>query len=200
MLPSKEELCSRAKRELLSSIEAKHALLRDENFFSQLDFLTRKVVSCVNSGHKVILFGNGGSAADAQHISAEFVSRFRFNRPALASIALTVDTSALTAIGNDYGFEFVFSRQIEAVGSSGDVAIGLTTSGKSANVINGLRSAVSRQLSCFAFCGSNGLVDPVREEITSICVPSESTARIQECHITIGHIVCGLVEDIVYGS
>jgi phosphoheptose isomerase len=148
---------------------------------------------CLQRGSKVLLFGNGGSAADAQHIAAEFVGRFAQDRNPWPALALTTDTSALTAIGNDYGFERVFARQLQALGQPNDVVIGISTSGRSPNVIAGIEVACERGLKSIAFTGSNGgqlasLVD------IPIIVPSVSTARIQECHISIGHILCEIVE------
>jgi D-sedoheptulose 7-phosphate isomerase len=151
------------------------------------------LIAAIRAGGKVLLFGNGGSAADAQHLAAEFVSRFYLERRALPALALTVDTSVLTAIGNDYTFDRVFARQIEALGQPGDVAIGLSTSGNSANVIAALQTARSRQMLTIALTGQSGgslagLVDHC------IRVPSADTPRIQEAHILIGHILCELVE------
>ena len=141
--------------------------------------------------------GNGGSAADAQHISAEFVSRFYFDRPGLPSVALTTDTSALTAIGNDYGYENVFSRQIEALGNAGDIFIGISTSGKSKNVVNALISANKKEIYTVGLIGENG---GLMEKLCKYCikVPSSETPRIQESHILIGHIICGMVEDKIF--
>lgn len=149
--------------------------------------------SSIRHGGKLLLFGNGGSASDAQHIAAEFVIRYHFNRPAIAAISLTTDTSALTAGSNDMGFEHVFSRQIEALGRPGDVAIGISTSGRSPNVLNGLREARSRQLHTTGLIGGDG------GEMRALCdaavvVPSAITARIQEMHIFVGHLLCKALE------
>ena len=145
-----------------------------------------------------MLAGNGGSAADAQHIAAEFVSRFNFDRPGLSSIALTTDTSILTAIGNDYGYEKLFERQLEANAKSGDVFIGISTSGKSPNIINALNVCKKLGVYSISLTGSN------EESIINNCdlaveVPSNCTPRIQECHILIGHIICGYVENKLFG-
>jgi D-sedoheptulose 7-phosphate isomerase len=147
-------------------------------------------------GHKILLFGNGGSAADAQHIATELTVRYTTNRRALAAIALTTDTSALTAIGNDFGFDDLFARQVEALGRPGDVAIGISTSGDSENVIRGLETAKAAGLVAAGFGGGdggrmNGLADPF------LVVPSKVTARIQEMHILCGHMLCGALEDQV---
>lgn len=153
----------------------------------------------LRNGGKLLFFGNGGSAADAQHLATEFVVRYRANRPALAAIALTTDTSALTAIGNDFGFEDLFSRQVEGLGKPGDVAIGLSTSGTSPNVVKGLMAA--RRLGGIAvgFGGGDGGRLPALCDI-SLIVPSRTTARIQECHILLGHMVCAGVEAAMGGE
>jgi D-sedoheptulose 7-phosphate isomerase len=148
----------------------------------------------LKAGHKILFFGNGGSAADAQHLATELTARFARNRQAFAALALTTDTSALTAIGNDFGFDHIFSRQIEAIGKQGDVAIGITTSGRSPNVIHALTVAKQMGLTAAAFTGSNGgalanLADPL------LIVPSPITSRIQEMHITLGQILCGALEE-----
>ncbi len=148
----------------------------------------------VAGGGKLLLMGNGGSAADAQHIAAELVGRFKKERPAIPAIALTVDTSILTALGNDYGFETIFSRQIEAIAQKGDVLLAFSTSGNSENVIRALKRANDMEVHTIALLGKEGGVakDHVR---LAIVVPSDDTARIQEVHITIGHIICEIVEN-----
>lgn len=147
----------------------------------------------LRSGGKLLLFGNGGSAADAQHLAAEFTIRFERDRPALAAIALTTDSSALTACGNDYGFDRIFSRQLEALARPGDLAIGFSTSGNSPNVVAALRCAREKNLGAAAFSGRDGgqlqgLAYPL------IVVPAQETARIQEMHILLGHILCAEIE------
>jgi D-sedoheptulose 7-phosphate isomerase len=149
--------------------------------------------SALRQGGKLLLFGNGGSAADAQHIAAELVIRYKHDRPAIAAIALTTDSSALTACGNDMGFEAIFERQIEALGRSGDVAIGISTSGKSPNVLKGLRQARAMDLRTIGLSGGTG------GEMPGVCdavvvIPSSVTARIQEMHITVGHMLCKALE------
>ncbi len=151
-------------------------------------------VEALKNQKKIILFGNGGSAADAQHIAAELVGRFKKERRALPAIALTTDTSALTAIGNDYGFEDIFSRQIEALAEQGDVAVGISTSGNSANVIKALEVAKE------SGCKSVGLIGRDGGKMAGVCdasviVPSNDTARIQEMHIMIGHIICAAIDE-----
>jgi D-sedoheptulose 7-phosphate isomerase len=142
--------------------------------------------------------GNGGSAADAQHLAAEFVSRFEFDRPGLPSISLSTDTSMLTAISNDYGYEKLFSRQLEAQGTKGDVFIGITTSGKSPNIFKGFEAANKIGMKTIALVGENGIDDKNIHIDVILNVNSLSTARIQECHITIGHILCGIVEKEIF--
>ncbi len=147
----------------------------------------------LNAGGKLLFFGNGGSAADAQHLATELTVRYVNNRPAIAAIALTTDTSALTAIGNDLGFEQLFARQIEAIGKPGDVAIGITTSGSSANVVAALKLAKTQGLVAAALTGAGGaglsaIADPV------LVVPSRITARVQEMHILLGQMLCGALE------
>lgn len=151
------------------------------------------LIDAVRAGRKILLFGNGGSAADAQHLAAELVNRYQMERPAIAAIALSTDTSILTSISNDTTFEDVFSRQIEALGREGDVAIAITTSGRSANIIRAVRTARERGLQTIGLLGKDGGV--VKDLVdVPIIVPSPSTARIQEVHITIGHIWCDLIE------
>ncbi|USE33911.1 SIS domain-containing protein [Endozoicomonas sp. SCSIO W0465] len=167
----------------------------DEVLIQALNLAVGKIIHCFEHNGKVMFAGNGGSAADAQHMSAEFVSRFMFNRPGLPSIALTTDTSALTAIGNDYGFEVIFSRQIEAVGNPGDVLIAYSTSGTSPNILQALDVARARDIFCIGLTGikpeSKAMVE--RCDIT-LRVPHDSTPRIQEGHLLLGHILCGAVE------
>lgn len=147
----------------------------------------------LSAGKKIVFFGNGGSAADAQHLAAELVVRYRHNRPALAGIALTTDTSALTAIGNDFGYDFIFSRQIEALGHPGDVAIAISTSGTSPNIIYAIKAARERGMHVAAFGGRDG--GAMKGLATTLLiVPSDSTARIQEMHILLGHTLCQFLE------
>lgn len=164
-----------------------------ENLADRLAIAARLVAEALRRGNKVMFCGNGGSAADSQHLAAELVGRYRRNRPGLAALALTVDTSALTAIGNDFGFEEVFSRQVEALGQPGDVLVAISTSGRSPNVLRAVEAARALGLKTVGLVGRDGgqlagLVD------LALVVPSEDTARIQECHITLGHILCDLVE------
>ncbi len=149
------------------------------------------------AGGKVLLFGNGGSAADAQHLAAEFVNRFQIERPPLAALALTTDTSILTAVANDYDFLQVFAKQVRALGRPGDLALGLSTSGNSPNVVEGLKAARELGLKTLALSGRDGGPVAAAAELALI-VPSRNTPRIQEVHITIGHVLCDLVDFILY--
>ncbi len=154
------------------------------------------IARAIKDGNKVLLFGNGGSAADAQHIAAEMVGRFKKERKALPAIALTTDTSILTAVGNDYGFETIFERQVEALCMPGDIAIGITTSGNSPNVVRGIAKAHDLGATTVAFTGRNG-GKVVEVAHYSFVVPSYDTARIQECHITLGHVLCEIIDRLL---
>jgi D-sedoheptulose 7-phosphate isomerase len=190
---------SKIKAQIASSIATKEALLNDEAQLTIIKQAAQMVVDAYKAGNKTLLAGNGGSAADAQHIAGEFVSRFYFDRPGLSSIALTTDTSVITAIGNDYGYEKLFSRQVQAIGSAGDVFIGISTSGNSPNIIAALVECKAKGIKTIGFTGSAGgkMVD-----LCDICiqVPSPETPRIQEAHILIGHIICYIVEEEIFGS
>ncbi len=184
----------RVKRSIQASVAVKELLLGNAEVVSHIAKVSSLLVESFDKGNKAILFGNGGSAGDAQHIAAEFVGRFAFDRPALPALALSVNTSCVTAIGNDYGFDLVFSRQIEALARPGDLAIGISTSGNSPNVLQGLVTARKIGLCTVALTGCTGgkLKDAVDY---CICAPSNETPRIQECHILIGHIISELVEE-----
>jgi D-sedoheptulose 7-phosphate isomerase len=162
-----------------------------------LSAAARMLAAAFQEGHTVLLFGNGGSAADAQHLAAEFVNRFQVERPPLAAIALTTDTSILTAVGNDYDFQEVFVKQIQALGKKGDVAWGISTSGNSANVVRGLEAARKQGLQTLALTGRDGGAMAGLADI-GLIVPSYETPRIQEVHITIGHILCDLVDFLLF--
>ncbi len=183
----KEQMISK----LRESAELKLKFAKES--LEDLEAATVLIQKTLRSGGKLLLFGNGGSAADAQHIAAEFVNRCTKKRTALPAVALTADSSVLTSVANDSSFNKVFSRQIEALGHKNDIAIGLTTSGKSANVINGLKAAKSAGLSTLVFAGSDtSKLDEIADCILSI--PSKSTPRVQELHITLAHIICEWVE------
>jgi D-sedoheptulose 7-phosphate isomerase len=158
--------------------------------------ISNKIVESLRAGGKVMFCGNGGSAADSQHLAAELVGRQNYNRAAAAGLALTVDTSALTAVGNDYGYESVFSRQVEALGNAGDVLIGISTSGRSMNVVRAIESAKTKGITTVAFTGHEPRDMGIAE--MQLCVPASETAKIQELHITCGHIIFALVERILF--
>ena len=172
-----------------------------ESFFRENSKLVVSLASTIanafNNGNRLLIFGNGGSAADAQHIAAKFVNRLVLERPALPAIALTTDSSIITSVSNDYGFKFIFSRQIKAFAQRGDVAWGITTSGKSTNVIEGLHTARSLGLTSIAMTGNQdtqaGLVSDIAIEVNH-----PEAARVQEVHIVIGHVVCELVDAILF--
>lgn len=175
------------------SLETKQALLDSDAFqknLAEAAFLCRQALS---DGRKILLAGNGGSAADAQHIAAELVGRFEKEREALPGIALTTDTSALTAIANDYGYEEVFNRQVAGLGQQGDVFIGISTSGNSANIIKATEKAREMGLHTIAMTGSGGKLQTLAD--VTLAVPSHRTANIQECHILAGHILCALIDE-----
>lgn len=182
----------RIKELLLESIQIKEELMRTK--VGEILEITEALQDSLKKNGKVILFGNGGSASDSQHIAAEFVGRFKKDRLALAAIALTTNTSILTSLANDYGYEVVFAKQIEALGQKNDVAIGISTSGKAKNVAAGIRQAKKMGIKTIALTGGDGGELSKLADI-SLLVPSSVTARIQEAHITIGHIICELIEE-----
>lgn len=183
---------------LMESQQVFSAMQADASLIQKLEQATTACIKSFRAGGKVILAGNGGSAADAQHIAGEFVSRFAFDRPGLPAIALTTDTSILTAIGNDYGYEKLFARQIQAHGKKGDIFIGYTTSGKSPNILLAFEEARAKGLYCLALTGNRG--GPLNELCDCLLeVPSADTPRIQEGHAVLGHILCGLVEEALFG-
>jgi D-sedoheptulose 7-phosphate isomerase len=187
----------RVRQSIEASIALKGRLLNSPELVSTVAKVSEILVNSIEQGNKVLLFGNGGSAADAQHIAAEFVGRFAFDRPALPALALSVNTSCVTAIGNDYGFDLIFSRQIEALGRPGDVAIGISTSGNSHNILRGVSVAKGLGLQTVGLTGCTG--QKLKNAVDyCICVPSSDTPRIQECHILIGHIISELVEQTIF--
>ena len=168
-----------------------------DGFFNEqkkeFDQTVELIIQAIRSGHKLLLFGNGGSAAQAQHLTAELVGRFQKDRPALPAVALTAETSTITAVANDYSFKKIFKRQIEALGRPGDVVLGLTTSGKSANVIEAFNQARSMQLKSIALTGKGGqALAPIVDVL--LAVPSDSTPRIQEAHLFILHLLAQEIE------
>jgi D-sedoheptulose 7-phosphate isomerase len=189
----------RAAKSIEGSIAVKQRLLQDTTLISSIARVSKVSLTALKSGYKLLLFGNGGSAADAQHIAAEFVGRFAFDRPAMPALALSVNTSCVTAIGNDYGFDQVFSRQLEALARPGDVAIGFSTSGNSSNVLHGISTAKKMGLHTVALTGTpGGKLKQAADLDHCLCVPSSETPRIQECHILIGHIVSEWIEEELF--
>jgi D-sedoheptulose 7-phosphate isomerase len=184
------------RQQIAASISVKQEILGSQGIIDKLVEVAGVCISAFRRGNRVLLAGNGGSAADAQHIAAEFVSRFEFDRPGLPSIALTTDTSMLTAIGNDYGFERLFLRQLEANGRKGDVFIGISTSGNSKNILLALENCQRLGIISVGLAGAGGQIQSKCDYV--IAVPSTHTARIQESHIMIGHIICGLVESAMF--
>lgn len=173
------------------------AMLADEILLAALEAAAGACINCLQHGGKILLAGNGGSAADAQHIAGEFVSRFAFDRPGLPAIALTTDSSILTAIGNDYGYEKLFARQVQAHGNKGDIFIGYSTSGKSPNILRAFEESHTRGLLCIGLAGNRG--GPMQDLCDYLLeVPSSVTPKIQEGHLVLGHILCGLVENAIF--
>jgi len=187
------------KDQIKKSFETKQAIYENEKLLDKIEEVAKKCVNLYKTDKKTILAGNGGSAADAQHIAAELVGRYGFDRPSIPSLALTTDTSNLTAIGNDYGYNFVFSRQLEGMGQDGDIFIGISTSGNSKNILNAFESAKRKNIFTIALTGRDGGKMAQVADI-ALVVPSESTPRIQESHILIGHILCDIIEKEIFGD
>ena len=182
----------RVKDFLYSSAELKRTVA--DTLSGDILEAANRIKACLQKGGKLILMGNGGSAADSQHIAAELIGRFKKERKAIPAIALTVDTSSLTALGNDYGFETIFERQLEALAQKNDAVVGISTSGNSENVVRALKKANALGAETIGLLGNNG--GKIKEVANlSIVIPSNDTARIQEVHITIGHIICELIEE-----
>lgn len=179
------------------SLDAKQKLLVDASFRNLTVKVALRIVDSLRAGGKVLFFGNGGSAADAQHLAAEFTGRYLKERPALPAVALGVNPSTVTAIGNDHGFDLTLARELEALGRQGDVAVGISTSGNSRNVVRALEIAKSKSIYTVALTGASGGALRNIAECT-ICIPSEETPRIQECHILTGHIICEIVEQTMW--
>ena len=175
------------------SISVKQSLAADEQLVAMIVRIARDVIEALNKGNKVIFAGNGGSFADSIHLSAEFLSRYQRERAPLASVALGANNSTLTAIGNDYGYDNIFAREIEALARAGDVFIGLSTSGNSMNVVKAVEMAKYLGITTYCLTGESG--GKLNELVECVRVPSNVTARIQESHILIGHVICELVEE-----
>lgn len=183
---------------LNASIDLKQRMLLDTALLQNILHAAEVCMAALKNGKKIMLAGNGGSAADAQHIAAEFVVKFNFDRNPLSAIALTVDTSMLTAASNDYGFEHVFSRQLLANGRRGDIFIGISTSGNSPNILNAIAAASETGITTIALCGKKGRVHDVADIV--LAVPGNITSHLQEAHITVGHIICSLIEQKMFES
>lgn len=185
------------KSQIEASIKTKQAILEEAGLLELIADVANKITNAYKNGKKTLLAGNGGSAADAQHIAGELVARFYFDRPGLPSIALTTDSSVLTAIGNDYGYEKLFARQVQALGNEGDIFIGISTSGNSPNVIKALEVCKEKGILSVGLTGTSGGKMADKCDIC-IKVPSNETPRIQEAHILIGHIICLIVEEELF--
>ncbi|MEN8956655.1 MAG: D-sedoheptulose 7-phosphate isomerase [Flavobacteriales bacterium] len=185
------------KNIIQNSISVKEQMLADESIINTIELITEKIANCFRNDGKVLFCGNGGSAADAQHLAAEFSGRFYFDREPLNSEALHVNTSYLTAVGNDYSFDEVYARIVRAKGKKGDVLVGISTSGNSENILKALAQANEQGMTTIGFSGESG------GKMKDICdiliqIPSRDTPRIQECHMLVGHIICELVEETLF--
>ncbi|MDO7788440.1 D-sedoheptulose-7-phosphate isomerase [Desulforamulus aquiferis] len=187
------------RQQVEKSFSLKHQIIEDDGIIHITKTVAKRIIDAYRIGNKVIIAGNGGSAADAQHIAGELVSRFYFDRPGLPAIALTTDTSILTAIGNDYGYDNLFARQIQANGVKGDIFIGISTSGNSKNILKALDECRKKEITSIVLTGLTG------GKMFGNCdyiirVPSSETPRIQEVHILLGHIICSVVEEALFGK
>jgi D-sedoheptulose 7-phosphate isomerase len=185
--------------EVSKTLATLELLAADDGLMAEVEKVAKTCCHALRNGNKILLAGNGGSAADAQHLAGELVSRLNFDRPGLAAFALTTDSSVMTAIGNDYGYDCVFARQLNAVGVAGDVFIAISTSGRSPNVIRGLEEGRRKGLITVGLTGKNG------GDMAPLCdscirIPASETSKIQEGHIVLGHIICGLVEREMFGG
>lgn len=185
------------KEILEASVSVKQQVLQSDQLLAVIDQVTNTITASFNNGNKVLFCGNGGSAADAQHLAAEFSGRFYKDRNPLPSEALHCNTSYLTAVANDYGYEYVYSRLLKGMGKKGDVIVGLSTSGNSKNIIEAYKVAKELGITIISFTGATGGQMKEYSDLL-VNVPSNDTPRIQECHITIGHIVCQLVEEALF--
>lgn len=185
--------------QIKDNIEVKNKILGNENYIELIITISNTIINAYNSNKKVLLCGNGGSAADAQHIAAELVSRFKLERRGLPAIALTANTSVLTAIGNDYNYDYIFEKQVEAFGQEGDVLIAISTSGNSPSIIKAIIKANNQGLKTVSLLGKDGGKCKDYSDINFI-VPSDDTPRIQESHIMVGHIICDIVEKSLFGD
>jgi D-sedoheptulose 7-phosphate isomerase len=197
MHPDSSSPIAQLRSGIEASISTKRALLADGALLDRIVGVGTLMTAAFGRGNKVIFAGNGGSAADAQHLAAEFVSRFEFDRPGLPSMSLATDTSMITAIGNDYGYDRLFRRQLEAQARPGDIFVGITTSGRSKNILAAFEACPGLQVSSVALCGTGGELEDKADIV--LRVPSAHTPRIQECHILIGHMLCAQVELAIFG-
>lgn len=190
---------SKIKDLVQASINVKEEILKDETLINNIETVVNQIINAFNSGNKVLFCGNGGSAADAQHLAAEFSGRFYTDRNPLPSEALHCNTSYLTAVANDYGFEKVYSRLLKGIGKAGDIIVGLSTSGNSPNIIAAFEQAHLMEITTIGMTGLSG--GKLKEHSNFLInVPSDDTPRIQECHITIGHIICQIVEERLFAN
>ncbi|NQZ85565.1 MAG: D-sedoheptulose 7-phosphate isomerase [Nanoarchaeales archaeon] len=185
------------KSYLEENIETKKQIL--ENNVDDISNIVKKVIDCLKSGNKILICGNGGSAADSQHFAAELIGRYKLERVSLPAIALTTDTSIITAIGNDYGYDKIFSKQVEGLGQKGDILIGISTSGNSQNILEAYNVAKSRGVTCIGLLGRDGGEMAELGDLNFI-VPSNNTPRIQEAHILVIHTICEIMENTMFGS
>lgn len=192
-------MLSYIKKEIQKTLSVIQQVDADAQLLEVAENIAKTCISALRANGKILFAGNGGSAADSQHLAAELVSRLSYDRPGLAAVALTTDTSALTAIGNDYSFENLFSRQVEAISRPGDVLIGITTSGKSPNILKAFEVARARGVTTIGFTGKTAPLMAERCDFV-LNVPSSETPKIQECHIMLGHIICALIEEDIYGA
>jgi D-sedoheptulose 7-phosphate isomerase len=186
-------------RNIQGSLDVKSALLQDHEFRNLIVTVGLRMADAIRKGHRIFYFGNGGSAADAQHLAAELTGRYLRDRPGLPGIALTVNTSAMTAIANDFSYDMVFARQLQALSNEGDVAVGISTSGGSANVLSALKIGRECGLLTIAMTGrTGGKLKDVADYC--ICIPSDETPRVQESHILAGHILCEIIEEDLFDT
>lgn len=190
---------SNVKEEIAQSIATKQAILDNEEILAKIEKAAQIMTDAYKNGHSALLAGNGGSAADAQHLAGELVNKFYFDRPGIPAHSLSTDTSVMTAIGNDIGYKYLFSRQIQAQGSKGDVFIGISTSGNSENIVEALKMCREKGITSIGLTGNK----PCQmDDLADLCikVPSDCTPRIQESHILIGHVICAIVEENLFGK
>lgn len=188
-------------KDIILNTHEKSMALQEQFIRTHLDLIVKgadRIAACIASGHKILIFGNGGSAADAQHMAAEFINRFQIERPPLAAIALTTDTSVITSIGNDYHFDQIFAKQVQGLGKRDDIALGISTSGNSQNVLQAIKAARKIGMFTIGLSGHGGELAACADMVFS--VKSSVTARVQEVHLVLEHILCDLVDRILFGK